>query len=599
MTPEIFLNKLNKEYNKLHTNYENLFWLSYMGDKSATKKMDIAKNKRDAFRSDAKLYRTTEELINKAKGENKKRLQYWLTFFKKYHIPNEALNLKKEITALESKIQTIRSKRIEGYLDPKSLKFIKVSELGMRSILRNNENEDVRRACFEAMEELPNDTLPLYIELIEIRNKFAKLNGFNDFYAYKLYTEEGMKKDYLFNLFDGIYQNTKYAFNNIRNLEKTRPSLRKHWNFAYMFSSDFAKEEDQYFQFEDSLLSWGQTFYRLGVDYQGSKLKLDLLDRKGKYSNGFCHWPNLVRYDGDKLIPGSSNFTCNVVLGSISGGSIGLHTLFHEGGHAAHLLNSRQKDACVNHEYPPASTAWDETQSMFMDSISSSIEWKTRYANNSRGDLYPFSLFERKLEKLHVLAPLDFMSIMYVSEFEKRIYEEKSLDINKVKTIARLVNKKYFDRSTESVSVLNVPHIYSFESSASYHGYGLALLAVAMWRDYFYKKYGHIVDNKKVGLEMKKVWSLAHTKSFNELVKIATGQELSPKSYIKSINRSIEEIKKISLERIDKLKGIKNKDSRLNLNAQISLYHGKKKITDNKNGFEKMAEKYSKWLKSQ
>ncbi len=35
-----------------------------------------------------------------------------------------------------------------------------------------------------------------------------------------------------------------------------------------------------------------------------------------------------------------------------------------------------------------------------------------------------------------------------------------------------------------------MPHIYSWESSAYYHGYGLALLGVDQWREYFFKKYG-------------------------------------------------------------------------------------------------------------
>ncbi len=31
----------------------------------------------------------------------------------------------------------------------------------------------------------------------------------------------------------------------------------------------------------------------LGINYQGSVMTLDLCDRDGKYSNGFCHWPQV------------------------------------------------------------------------------------------------------------------------------------------------------------------------------------------------------------------------------------------------------------------------------------------------------------------
>ena len=43
---------------------------------------------------------------------------------------------------------------------------------------------------------------------------------------------------------------------------------------------------------EKALENWGRSFSKLGIDYQGATMTLDLLDRKGKYSNGFCHWPH-------------------------------------------------------------------------------------------------------------------------------------------------------------------------------------------------------------------------------------------------------------------------------------------------------------------
>lgn len=38
---------------------------------------------------------------------------------------------------------------------------------------------------------------------------------------------------------------------------------------------------------------WGRTFAALGINYKGSVMTLDLCDRQGKYSNGFCHWPQV------------------------------------------------------------------------------------------------------------------------------------------------------------------------------------------------------------------------------------------------------------------------------------------------------------------
>ena len=121
------------------------------------------------------------------------------------------------------------------------------------------------------------------------------------------------------------------------------------------------------------------------------------------------------------------------------------------------------------------STAWAETQSMFLDTVFSSLEWETRYARNKYGEPYPIDLFERRAKKLYPLWPLGMRGIMYVMNFEKEIYEAKNLTEEKVKAIARKIFKKYMDMSEDSLSILNVPHIYSWESIASYHGYGLAV----------------------------------------------------------------------------------------------------------------------------
>lgn len=143
-------------------------------------------------------------------------------------------------------------------------------------------------------------------------------------------------------------------------------------------------------------------------------------------------------------------------------------------------------------------------------------------------------LFEQKVRKLRILVPMSLYGIMFVSEFEKLVYETEDLDAEKVMRIAQDMCRKYMDYSEDSLWALTVPHIYSSDSSAHSHAYGLAELALAQWRDYFYEKYGHIVDNPSVGKEMREVWKLGSLKNFGEFVKLATGKELSADAFIKN-----------------------------------------------------------------
>lgn len=601
MNSKSYLDYLNKSYSKLHSDYENAFWNFRMGISNDGEKMNKGEVARDAFRSNKKIKAEVEKHIAKSKGETKRRLQIWNNFFSLFQVPDIAVPIRKKVADLEEKVLKTHTIRKEGYFDPKSGDFIEASRNKMRTLMRTNPDEDTRKACFDALEKLPLDTIDDFILIINGRNEYARALGYEDFYDYKIHLDEGISKDELFDIFDKIYEKTKYAFKDIRNLENDKSgkykNLRKPWNFGYMMTGDFTKEEDPYFQFENVLALWGKSFSAMGIDYKGGKLQLDLLDRKGKWDNGFCHYPTVIQYDNKgKIIPASSNFTSTAIPAQPGSGIDGIHTVFHEAGHAADRLNSIQKDACINTEYPPGTVSWAETHSMFMDSISSSIEWKVRYAKNGNGESYPFEIFERKINAIQPLIPLSMMNIHFVMDFERRIYECKNLTREFVLETAKEVNRKYFDRSEDSISVLNVPHIYSWESSAYYHGYGLAELGVCQWRNYFYKKYGYIVDNPKVGKEMARVWKYGSLYKSGQFIKMATGKKLSGYAFIKSVTKSKEDIIKEAKKRIARLAKVPEYKKPIKLNAYISIVHGKQKIADTKKSFEDMEKKFREWI---
>lgn len=598
----MFLGELNAGHLKLHRAFEEAFWLFKMGDHAVKGAMNDAERARDAFRADARNLERVRAAISDSATSPKEieRLRIWEDFFKLYQTPAELMPLKAEIGELEKDIEQKFATAKEGYIDPHTNAFLPASKVAMRMMMRTNDDEAVRKACFDALEKMATLALGEYVAVVRLRNEFARALGFDDYYAYHVHVSEGMAKEQIFKLFSEIYERTKYGLEDIRKLEAERmPGLRKPWNFDYMMAGSFTLEENPYYDFADALLRWGRSFAALGIDFQGGTLQLDLLQRGGKFNNGFCHYPDLVHFESGNRYPGAADFTCNVVYGQPGAGEQGHNTLFHEGGHAADRLASEQEETCLNTEWPPASNAWAETHSQFMDTMFSSIEWRTRYAKNKEGLPYPLDLFERKVRKLRILAPMSLYGIMFVSEFEKIVYETEDLDAEKVVRIAKDMRRKYMDYTEDSLWALTVPHIYSSDSSAYSHAYGLAELALEQWRDYFYEKYGYIVDNPSVGKEMREVWKLGSLKTFGEFVKLATGKELSADGFIQNATMDADAYVARGKERIARLASVHEWNGPVQLNAVIKMVHGKETVADNSVSFEAMAEQYASWLNAQ
>ena len=547
----------------------------------------------NAFRGSREHKQTAERLAATQGGKTKERLHIWIRFFEQYQTPDKAVAIRAKIMTLETEIQQKQANDVVGYVDPYTKEFVTASLLKMGTMIQTHADERVRKACFEAREKIAYRCLPEYVTLVQLRNEFATLLGYSDFYDYKLRHIDRMTKDELFGIFDEIAVASKPNQAAIRELEKTIPGLRKPWNFAYKMAGSFAAEEDQYFPFGEAVPRWLESFAKLGVGFAGGKMKLDLVERRGKYNNGFCHWPELVHYKNGKRQPGSANFTCNITPQQVGSGVIAYRTLFHEGGHAAHFLNVTEHDICLNHEYPPMTAAWAETQSMFMDTIFSSQEWRSRYAKNNDGVAYPWELFERKTKATALLKTDTIMSVVFLATFERQVYELQKPTAEKILKIAKAVYRDIYDPSVDSLKVLNTPHLYAWEFSCSYHGYGLAQVALHQWREYFYKKYGFIVDNPLVGKEMTEAWSTGARYDFKTAVKRATGKTLSAKSLITHITCSPEMTIREAKKRLKMLEGIKTKAAKLN--ATIELVHGKKSITNNSNGIAEMGEVYKKW----
>jgi hypothetical protein len=116
-----------------------------------------------------------------------------------------------------------------------------------------------------------------------------------------------MTKKELFAILDDLERRTRpLALAARERLASTKGAAAlEPWNRPAALAGESERVLDPYFAFEDAVSVWARSFAALGVTFGGgeSTLVLDLCDRKGKYSNGFCHWPRLssVSVGGQRL----------------------------------------------------------------------------------------------------------------------------------------------------------------------------------------------------------------------------------------------------------------------------------------------------------
>jgi len=378
-------------------------------------------------------------------------------------------------------------------------------------------------------------------------------------------------------------------------------SAREAWNFGYLRAGDIAKEQEPYLPFSQSLDRWVRSFAAMNIKYRGATLTLDLIDRKGKYENGFMHGPVPSFYNNGKWNPARINFTANAMPNKVGAGFRALETLFHEGGHAAHFSNVLMNAPCFGQEFAPTSVAYAETQSMFLDSILSDADWQTRYAKNDKGESIPFSLIERIIRQEQPFEAFTVRAMLTICYVEKALYEMKDEELTAENVVAMLrdVEQRMQFLNAGPRPALAVPHLLAGESSAYYHGYVLAEMAVHQTREYFMEKYGYITDNQNVGPDLAKgYWAPGNSENFMDLVQRLTGKPFSAKALVNSANRSVDEAVTEAKQKMEKAKEIPAYQGSLDLDASVRVVHGNEGIThfSNTEEFLKANGEFISWI---
>ena len=605
---------LNTNYLTVHKTKEDLFWDTYMAvsddDAGFARAEDAYKN----FISDpARLASVRQALASlgdasaddAANASLRHGLNGWLALFEANIVDNDAARqLMTELIQLEADLfakrrdLVLRHTNEAGQVEDATLSMLATN-------MGTNREEAARKSSHDALMELERWVLANgWLDIVKKRNAFARAQGFPNYFDYKVQKNEQMSSDQLFTILNDFEVRTRAA--NTRALTELAQAhganATQPWNLRFLVSGDVTRQLDPYLSFAKGLERWLQSFRHLGIAYRGATMQLDLLERKGKYQNGFCHGPIPPFFNAqNEWVAGQINFTAGAKPDQIGSGTRAINTLFHEGGHAAHFANVTQNAPCFSQEFAPTSMAYAETQSMFCDSLLDDADWLKRYAHNAQGEPIPDALIHARIQSTQPFAAHGERSTLVVPYFERALYRlsNEQLTPDGVLELARATERRILGVAVGPRPLLAIPHLLNQESSAAYHGYLLANMAVYQTRAYFEKTYGYLTDNPAIGPALSEhYWARGNSISHNDTLLSLTGEPFNAKYLADSCNQTVDEAwaeaqAKMAAAAARTYPVATSPD----LDATIRIVHGAELIADNSESDLAMCQQFEQWVR--
>jgi len=611
-----FFARLNQDYLNVHKTKEDLFWDTYMAISDDQAGFARAEQAFKAFVADpARLAEVRDhlaELDRLPASEERSALQHglrgWQALFECNIIDNDAARSHMhELIEEESALFARRREYVMTHINEQGRR--EEASLGTLSTnMGTNPDEAARKSSHDALLGLERWVLDNgFLDIVRKRNELAQSLGHEDYFAYKVRKNEQMSTAELFAILDDFEVRTRDA--NQRTLaklagEKGADALQP-FNLRYHMSGDVTRQLDPYLPFAKGLQRWLESFQRLGIRYRGALMQLDLLERKGKYQNGFCHGPIPAHVDAQgRWVPGQINFTAEAKPDQVGSGARAIATLFHEGGHAAHFANVTQNSPCFSQEYPPTSMAYAETQSMFCDSLLDDADWLKRYARNDAGVPVPDELIRLRIATTQPFSAYAERSLLVVPYFESALYRMPAGERNAkaVLALARACERRILGIEVAPRPLLAIPHLLNQESAASYHGYLLANMAVYQTRAFFLGKFGYLTDNPAIGpLLARHYWAPGNSVSHDATLRSLTGEGFTARYLAEACNQSVDQAWAEAQQLIAAAAQRDDPAADPNaapdsLDARIRIVHGAEVLADNSGSDATMCRQFEDWV---
>jgi len=302
----------------------------------------------------------------------------------------------------------------------------KVTENELKEILRESDDQVLRRQAWEASKQIGTQVAGLLIELVEFRNDIARSIGFQNYYRMGITLQE-LDEDELFAIFDELDQLVSPVYRDYKaNLDAElaeyfglTPGDLRPWHYGDPFFQEAPASNPALRKFladtyaNQDIEALTLRFYQaIGLDVGDVLALSDLYEREGKQQHAYCIH---VDRKGDVRI-----------LANIKPNDKWMSTMLHECGHAVY-------DKYLDIDLPyilrePAHILFTEAIAMLMGRLETDPDWLITYAGVPAKDTRSLAnqLWEQLRGQLLIMARW----VPVMSYFECALYQDPRQDLN-------------------------------------------------------------------------------------------------------------------------------------------------------------------------
>jgi peptidyl-dipeptidase A len=414
----------------------------------------------------------------------------------------------------------------------------KVTMSDIYTILTTEMDSHKRELAWRASKQVGDVISNDLIELVKLRNTAARKVGFDNYHTLSIVTGEQSVEE-LDRIFDELSELTGEPFAQLKKeLDRIladgygiAPEDLMPWHYHDPFFQRtplvYDLDLDIYYKDRD-VKDLAQRYYA-GIDLPVDDIltRSDLYDREGKYPHAFS-------FEADR--DGDVRILCN-----LQNTERWMETILHELGHAVYSKYHDRKEPWLLRE--PAHSFTTEAIAMFFGRLSRNAAWMQQMLGLSEPQRAKIERVSEKYLRFQQVLFARWAMVMY--NFEKQLYADPDQDLNTLWW--DLVEKyQFIKRPGGPVDAGWASKLHFTTAPCYYHNYMMGELLASQLHNHIVQKVLMLksdenvsyVGHREVGNFIReKVLRPGAVYHWNEMIRRATGEPLTPKYFVEQFVR--------------------------------------------------------------